>query len=75
MIDTILKFVNVLLNSGSVIWEAFKAVKKLFKSEVYMSRRRHKLSRKASKRIFRKGVSRTKVLNTRATPMRGGFRI
>lgn len=40
-----------------------------------MSRRRHKLSRKASKRIFRKGVSRTKVLNTRATPMRGGFRI
>lgn len=37
--------------------------------------RRHKLSRKASKRIFRKGASRTKVLNTRATPMRGGFRI
>ena len=25
MIDTILKFVNVLLNSGSAIWEAFKA--------------------------------------------------
>lgn len=40
-----------------------------------MSRRRHKLSRKASKRIFSKGASRTKVLNTRATPMRGGFRI
>ena len=39
-----------------------------------MSRRR-KLSRKASKRIFRKGALRTKVLNTRAAPMRGGFRI
>ena len=38
-------------------------------------RKRYKLSRKASKRIFRKGVSRTKVLNTRVTPMRGGFRI
>nr|DAW86923.1 MAG TPA: hypothetical protein [Microviridae sp.] len=31
MIDAILKFVNVLLNSGSMIWEAFKAVKKFFK--------------------------------------------
>lgn len=31
MIDTILKFVNVLLSSGSAIWEAFKAIKKLFK--------------------------------------------
>nr|DAH89147.1 MAG TPA: hypothetical protein [Microviridae sp.] len=31
MIDTILKFVNVLLSSGSAIWEAFKAVKKFFK--------------------------------------------
>lgn len=31
MIDTILKFVNVLLSSGSAIWDAFKAVKKLFK--------------------------------------------
>ena len=30
MIDAILKFVNVLLNSGSAIWEAFKAVKKFF---------------------------------------------
>lgn len=29
--DTILKFVDVLLRSGSAIWEAFKAVKKLFK--------------------------------------------
>lgn len=31
MIDAILKFVNVLLSSGSAIWEAFKAIKKLFK--------------------------------------------
>lgn len=31
MIDVIVKFFNVLLNSGSAIWEAFKAVKKLFK--------------------------------------------
>lgn len=31
MIDAILKFVSVLLNSGSAIWNAFKAVKKLFK--------------------------------------------
>lgn len=31
MIDVVLKFVNVLLNSGSAIWEAFKAIKKLFK--------------------------------------------
>ena len=30
MIDAIVKFVNVLLNSGSAIWEAFKAIKKLF---------------------------------------------
>lgn len=40
-----------------------------------MSRRRYKLSSKSSKRIFRKGAVRTKTLNTRATPMRGGFRI
>lgn len=40
-----------------------------------MSRRRYKLSRKSSKRIFRKGAVRTKTLNTRAIPMRGGFRI
>ena len=31
MIDTIVKFVNVLLNSASAVWEAFKAVKKFFK--------------------------------------------
>lgn len=31
MIGAIVKFVNVLLNSGSAIWKAFKAVKKFFK--------------------------------------------
>lgn len=31
MIDTVVKFVNVLLNSCSAIWEAFKAVKNFFK--------------------------------------------
>lgn len=31
MIDAIVKFVNVLLSSCSAVWEAFKAVKKLFK--------------------------------------------
>ena len=31
MIDIILKFVDVLLRSGSAVWEAFKAVKELFK--------------------------------------------
>jgi hypothetical protein len=31
MIDTILKFVDVLLRSGSAVWEAFKAIKKFFK--------------------------------------------
>lgn len=39
-----------------------------------MSRRR-KLSRRTSKKIFRKGAVRTKSVNLRATPMRGGFRI
>lgn len=75
MIDIILKFVDVLLRSGSAVWEPSRPLRNFLKSEVYMSRRRHKLSRKASKRIFRKGASRTKTLNTRATPMRGGFRI
>lgn len=31
MIDTIVKFVDVLLSSCSAIWESFKAVKKFFK--------------------------------------------
>lgn len=31
MIDIIVKFVSVLLNSGSAVWEAFKAVKNFFK--------------------------------------------
>lgn len=39
-----------------------------------MSRRR-KMSRRASKKVFRKGAVRTKSVNLRATPMRGGFRI
>lgn len=39
-----------------------------------MSRRR-KMSRRTSKKIFRKGAVRTKSINLRATPMRGGFRI
>ena len=31
MIDAIVKFINVLLSSGSAVWEAFKAIKKFFK--------------------------------------------
>lgn len=31
MIDTIVNFVKVLLSGASVIWEAFKSVKNLFK--------------------------------------------
>lgn len=37
--------------------------------------RRRKMSRRTSKKIFRKGAVRTKSINLRATPMRGGFRI
>lgn len=37
--------------------------------------RRHKMSRRTSKKVFRKGAVRTKSVNLRATPMRGGFRI
>lgn len=39
-----------------------------------MSRRR-RMSRRTSKKVFRKGAVRTKSVNLRATPMRGGFRI
>lgn len=39
-----------------------------------MSRRR-KMSRRTSKKVFRKGAVRTKSVNLRAAPMRGGFRI
>lgn len=31
MIDVVVNFVKVLLTGASAIWEAFKAVKKLFK--------------------------------------------
>lgn len=37
--------------------------------------KRHKMSKKTSKKVFKKGAVRTKSLNLRATPMRGGFRI
>lgn len=37
--------------------------------------KRRKLSKKKSRRIFRKGANKTKSINLRATPMRGGFRI
>jgi hypothetical protein len=36
--------------------------------------RRHRLSRKTSRRFFRKGL-RVRRRNLRARPMRGGFRI
>lgn len=39
-----------------------------------MSRRR-KMSRRTSKKVFKKGAVRTRSINLRATPMRGGFRI
>ena len=45
------------------------------KGEMYvMFRRRKRLSRRGSKRLFRK-TSGFKKKNMRATPMRGGFRI
>lgn len=37
--------------------------------------RRKKLSRRNSKRIFRKGANKVKAINIKARPMRGGFRI
>ncbi len=36
---------------------------------------RRKLSRRKSKRMFRKGANKVKAINIRARPMRGGFRI
>lgn len=36
---------------------------------------RRKLSRKKSRKIFRKGANKVKAINIRARPMRGGFRI
>lgn len=40
-----------------------------------MSRRRHKISRRGSKRLFSKTALRTRAKNLRTSPMRGGFRI
>ena len=37
--------------------------------------RRKKLSRRKSKKIFRKGANKVKAINIKARPMRGGFRI
>ena len=37
--------------------------------------RRHRISRRASKRLFSRTTSRTRSKNLRASPMRGGFRI
>lgn len=37
--------------------------------------KRHKMSKRQSKKVFKKGSVRTKSINLRATPMRGGFRI
>lgn len=37
--------------------------------------RRRKLSRRKSRRIFRKGANKVKSINIKARPMRGGFRI
>ena len=36
---------------------------------------RRKLSRRKSRKIFRKGANKVKSINIRARPMRGGFRI
>lgn len=37
--------------------------------------KRTKLSRRGSKRIFKKTVGRTKKINLNTSPMRGGFRL
>lgn len=37
--------------------------------------KRHKMSRRHSKKLFRRTASRTHKKNLRAVPMRGGFRI
>lgn len=37
--------------------------------------KRHKISKRLSKKIFRKGVNKTKKVNVMPRPMRGGFRI
>lgn len=37
--------------------------------------KRTKLSRRKSKKIFRKGARKTKTINIAPAPMRGGFRL
>lgn len=37
--------------------------------------KRSKLSRRRSKKIFRKGAKKVKSVNIAPTPMRGGFRL
>lgn len=37
--------------------------------------KRHKISKKLSRKIFKKGVNKTKKVNVMPRPMRGGFRI
>lgn len=37
--------------------------------------KRRKISKKASKRIFRRTADKTKKINVQPIPMRGGFRI
>lgn len=36
---------------------------------------RKKLSKRKSRKIFKKGANKIKAINLRARPMRGGFRI
>lgn len=36
---------------------------------------RRKLSRRKSRKIFRRGANKVKAINIKARPMRGGFRI
>lgn len=37
--------------------------------------KRRKMSKKASRRVFRKGALNVRTKNLKAVPMRGGFRI
>lgn len=40
-----------------------------------MKKRRKKLNQKHARKLFSKTADKTKALNLRAVPMRGGFRI
>lgn len=40
-----------------------------------MKKRRHKINQRKAKRLFSKTADKTKAMNLRAVPMRGGFRI